>query len=241
MNIHIYNSKSQIDQAVAKLLIDQVLENPKCTLGLATGSTPIGIYQLLVKDHLKNQTNYEQVTTVNLDEYIGLPKTHGESYYNFMHRNLFSYINIQKDNIYLPDGLTDDLQLACENYNRVLSQFVPDIQILGIGTNGHIGFNEPNTPFDSKTHIIELAEKTRKDNARFFNTMDEVPTHAITMGIQNIMDAKKIILVATGKQKASAVKAMISGPVNESIPASILQKHNNVEIFLDKEAASLLL
>ena len=241
MNIHIYNSKTQIDQAVAKLLIEQVKEKPDCILGLATGSTPVGIYQLLTKDHSKNQTDYHAVKTVNLDEYIGLPKTHTESYYNFMNRHLFSQINIDQKNTYIPDGLCSDQQAACDAYNQVLDNYVPDIQLLGIGTNGHIGFNEPNTSFLSKTHIIELAEKTRKDNARFFDSIDEVPTHAITMGIQNIMNAKKIILVATGKQKASAVKAMISGPIHEGLPASVLQQHPNVEIFLDKEAASLLL
>lgn len=241
MNIHIYRNKKELDQAVANLLIAQVKLNPKSILGLATGSTPLGVYELLVKDHQVNHTNYQSITSVNLDEYVKIGKNHPESYYSFMRRNLFDHINIKAENVYLPDGEAIDLNQACKEYDEILKSNIPDIQILGIGANGHIGFNEPGTPFDSKTQIVTLQDKTRQDNARFFNSLNEVPTHAITMGIQNIMDAKKIILMASGQNKAEAIKAMISGPITESLPASILQKHPSVEIFIDKEAAKLIL
>lgn len=241
MNIHILRSKHEIDRVVSNELIQLVKTNPACVLGLATGSTPLGIYGLLVKDHQNNHTSYQSVTTVNLDEYIGLEITHPETYHQFMHRNLFNHIDIKSSNTHIPNGLSQDMIQACLDYDQLLSKHVPDIQLLGIGANGHIGFNEPNTPFDSTTHIINLTQKTREDNARFFNNIDEVPTQAITMGIQNIMDAKKIILIATGASKAEAVYDMISGDVTPSLPASILQKHPNVDIYLDKDAAKLLL
>lgn len=241
MNIHIYKNKKELDQAVADILIEHVQQNPTITLGLATGSTPIGVYDLLIKDHQMNLTDYSRVTTVNLDEYVKIGKNHPESYFSFMKKNLFDHINIQMDQVHLPDGETDDLDQACEAYNRVLSQHIPDIQILGIGGNGHIGFNEPGTPFDMKTHIVKLAEKTRKDNARFFESLDDVPKEAITMGIQNIMDARKIILMASGANKAEAVKQMLSGPITEQLPASVLQNHPNVEVYIDKEAAKLII
>ncbi len=240
MNIHILRSKAEIDRAVADLFIEQVRNNPKSVLGLATGSTPIGVYGLLVKDHQEHHTDYKQVTTVNLDEYIGLPEGHPESYKEFMRRNLFNHINVDFNRVHIP-FIKGTCEESCQAYNNLLSQFVPDIQLLGIGANGHIGFNEPGTKADSKTHTVLLAEKTRLDNARFFNHIDEVPTHAITMGISNIMDAKRIVLIATGASKADAVNKMITGEVTESLPASFLQRHGNVDIFLDKEAAKLLL
>lgn len=241
MNIHIYRNKKELDLAVSEILIETVKSNPKSILGLATGSTPIGVYELLIKDHQTNHTDYSNVTTVNLDEYVKIGKNHPESYLSFMKKNLFDHININHQNVYIPDGETSDLTQACTDYNQVLTQFVPDVQILGIGSNGHIGFNEPGTPFGIKTHIVTLAEKTRKDNARFFESLDLVPKEAITMGIQNIMDAKKIILMASGANKAEAIKQMLSGPITETLPASVLQNHPNVEVFIDKEAAKLIL
>lgn len=241
MNIHIYRNKKELDKAVSDILIEAIKDNPTITLGLATGSTPVGVYELLIKDHQTNHTDYSKVTSVNLDEYVKIGKTHPESYFSFMKKNLFDHINIDFNQVHLPDGESDDLNIACEAYNDVLSLHIPDIQILGIGSNGHIGFNEPGTPFDVKTHIVTLAEKTRKDNARFFNALDEVPKEAITMGIKNIMDAKKIILMASGANKAEAIKQMLSGPITEQLPASILQNHPDVEVFIDKEAAKLII
>ena len=241
MNIHIYRNKKELDKAVADILIDAIKNNPYITLGLATGSTPLGVYELLIKDHQMNRTDYSNVTSVNLDEYVKIGKSHPESYLSFMKKNLLDHIDINFNRVFLPDGETDDLVASCEAYNNVLSAHIPDVQILGIGSNGHIGFNEPGTPFDIKTHIVTLAEKTRKDNARFFNSLEDVPKEAITMGIKNIMDAKKIILMASGSNKAEAIKQMLSGPITEQLPASILQNHPDVEVFIDKEAAKLII
>ena len=241
MKIHVFNTKAEVDDIVSKHIIKLVKENKKAVLGLATGSSPIGIYEQLIKDHQANHTDYSQIKTINLDEYVGLPKDHFESYHTFMNRNLFSHININKSNINLPDGNNPDLEQACKLYDDVLANNIPDLQILGLGSNGHIGFNEPGTKFDSTTNIVTLQENTRQDNARFFNSIDEVPTESITMGIKSIMAAKRIILVAFGKNKADAVYQMVKGLVTEDLPASILQNHLNVEIYLDQDAASKIL
>ena len=241
MKIHVFNSKDLVNQTVSDHIIKFVRENKQGVLGLATGSTPIGVYEALIKDHKANGTDYSQIRTVNLDEYVNLDKNHPESYYSFMHRNLFNEINVNKDNINLPDGNNKDLIEASKAYDLVLEQNQPDIQILGIGANGHIGFNEPGTPFDSTTHIVYLQEQTRKDNARFFNSIDEVPTQAITMGIKSIMQAKRIILIAFGENKAEAVYQMIKGKVTINLPASILQNHPNVEVYLDEAAAKKMM
>jgi len=240
MKIHVLNSKELVNKTVSEHLIKFVREHKTGVLGLATGSTPIGIYEALVKDHKENNTDYSQIRTINLDEYVNLDQNHPESYYSFMHRNLFDHINVKPEHIHLPNGNEKDLEMACKSYNDVLKNNQPDIQILGIGANGHIGFNEPGTSFDSSVHIIELQEQTRLDNARFFDSMDDVPKKAITMGIKNIMDAKRIILIAFGENKSEAVYQMVKGKVTENLPASILQKHNNVEIYLDESAASKL-
>lgn len=221
-------------------IIKEVLRNKKdAVLGLATGSSPIGIYQNMVKDHRENGQSYQDVVTVNLDEYIGLPRNHKESYYSFMHRNLFDHIDCKEENIHLPSSNGSDEE-NIQQYEAILAKYQPDVQILGVGSNGHIGFNEPGTPFDSRTHIVTLAEKTRVDNARFFNDISEVPTHAITMGIQNILDAKKIVLVAFGENKKDAVYGLVHGEVNEALPASILQKHADVTVIVDEEAGQRL-
>jgi glucosamine-6-phosphate deaminase len=241
MNIHIFKSKKEIDIAISNEIIQLVRKNQPCVLGLATGSTPLGIYDFLVKDHQANQTSYKQVITINLDEYVGLSPNHPESYHQFMHRNLFDHLDFIKTNNHIPNGLAKDINQSCIDYDGVLNTHVPDIQLLGIGSNGHIGFNEPGTPFHSTTHIIHLAQKTREDNARFFSSIDEVPTQAITMGIQSIMKAKKIVLIATGASKAKAIYQMITGEISTSLPASILQTHPNVDIYVDKDAAKILL
>jgi glucosamine-6-phosphate deaminase len=240
MEVRILNHYEEISQAAAKVIIEQVKANPKSTLGLATGSSPIGLYNYLIKDHRENKTSYNQVTTFNLDEYYGIEKTHQQSYYKFMWDNLFCHIDIQAQNVHIPNGQVHNIEQECKSYNQKLEEASIDIQVLGIGSNGHIGFNEPGTPFDSSTHKVALDEKTRLDNARFFQSIDEVPSYAISMGIKNILQANKIILIATGQKKAEAVKAMIDGPMDPTCPASALQMHEQVLVFVDQDAASLL-
>lgn len=210
-------------------------------LGLATGSSPLGLYTRMVDDHKKNGTSYKDIKTFNLDEYVGLPITHPESYYAFMHTNLFNHIDIPEENTHVPSGLGEDLEGQALAYDKMIEENPIDIQVLGIGSDGHIAFNEPGTPFDSITHVTDLLEPTIKDNARFFDfDMNKVPHQAVTQGIATIMRAKKIILIATGENKAEAVKAMVEGEIQEACPASILQKHDNVVVVVDESAAKLL-
>ena len=225
----------------ASLIIKELLQSKKdATLGLATGSSPIGIYQNLIKFYENGEISFKDVKTYNLDEYCELPRSHPESYYSFMHRNLFSHVDVLEENVHIPCSEGSDLQALCKEYNDMLHQAEIDIQLLGIGANGHIGFNEPNTPFTQETWVVELTEKTRKDNQRFFNSLDEVPTHAMTMGIANIMEAKCLLLVASGKNKAEAIRRLASGEVNEECPATILNNHPNAIVIVDEEAASLI-
>lgn len=230
----IVSTKEKAEMLAASEIIKLVKENPSATLGLATGSSPLGLYQLLIKDHKDNHTNYQMIKTFNLDEYLGLPLDHYESYKNFMRRNLFDHININLSNTFFPHE--DDP----EGYTELLHQSKIDLQILGIGSNGHIGFNEPGTPFESKTHIVTLANQTRLDNARFFDSIDDVPTHAVSMGLDDIIQAKKIILLAFGKSKAQAIKELVNGQPSINCPATILQRHPNVTLYVDEDAASLL-
>lgn len=214
---------------------------PGKVLGLATGSSPLGLYKLMIEDHKENGTSYKDIITFNLDEYVGLPKEHRESYYRFMHDNLFNHIDINEDNVHIPSGLGEDLEGQCKKYDEMIDNCPIDIQLLGIGSDGHIGFSEPGTPFDCGTHVAKLAQSTIDDNQRFFNDLNETtPTMACTMGPKTIMKAKKILLIANGKNKAEAIKAMLEGPVVESCPASILQKHDDVVVVIDEDAASLL-
>lgn len=231
---------NELSNVASKYIIDLVKEKKDATLGLATGSSPIGLYQNLIKSYENKEVSFKDVKTFNLDEYCELPREHKETYYNFMHRNLFDHIDINEENIHIPSSVGSNLQQLCDDYNNLLNNATIDLQLLGIGGNGHIGFNEPGTSFESETQIIKLADKTRQDNKRFFNSIDEVPTHAITMGIKNIMEAKTILLVANGKGKADAINKLVNGPVTTDFPASILQKHPNVIVIVDEEAASLL-
>lgn len=225
----------------ASLIIKELLEKkPDATLGLATGSSPIGLYQNLIKYYEKGEISFKNVKTYNLDEYCELPRSHPESYYSFMHRNLFSHVDIKEENVHIPCSEGSDLEALCKEYNDLLHKATIDLQLLGIGANGHIGFNEPNTPFDQETWVVKLTEKTRLDNKRFFNSLDEVPTHAMTMGIANIMQAKCLLLVASGKNKAEAIRRLASGEINPECPATILNRHPNAIVIVDEEAASLI-
>lgn len=218
----------------------QLHTKPHSVLGLATGSSPILLYQELILGVQNKELSFKDVSTFNLDEYVGMDSTHPQSYAYFMKTQLFDHVDIQLHHTHIPHGLAHDLDLECKLYNEALDQYHVDIQLLGIGSNGHIGFNEPFTPFESVTHVVKLKESTRQDNAIFFNTLEEVPTHAISMGIQNILKAKKIVLLAIGKKKAHAIQAMVEGPIHESCPGSILQTHPDVTLIIDEEAASLL-
>ena len=225
----------------ASLVIKELLQaKPDATLGLATGSSPIGLYQNLIKFYENGEISFKDVKTYNLDEYCELPRSHPESYYSFMHRNLFNHVDIKAENIHIPCSEGSDLQALCKDYNDQLNAATVDLQLLGIGANGHIGFNEPNTPFTQETFIVELTEKTREDNKRFFASIDDVPTHAITMGIADIMRAKKVVLIACGENKAEAVKMLLSEQVTTDFPASALHNHKDVVVVIDEAASKLL-
>lgn len=231
------NTYEELSEKASEMIINAVKNNPNLKLGLATGSTPIGTYQRMIEDHVKNGTSYENVITVNLDEYVGLPKNHPESYRCFMDRQLFDHINIKRENTHIPDGNAEDLEAECRRYEAIIDSLGGlDFQLLGIGQNGHIGFNEPGTPFDSVTHVVELTENTRQANARFFNSIDEVPRKAITMGIKSILKSKEILLLISGKQKAEALHRLMHGDISEDFPASALKKHPNVTVIYDKAA-----
>lgn len=238
MKVIIKKDYEQVSQEAFAMMKDLIQQKPNVTLGLATGSTPIGLYNNMVADHQKNHTSYASAKSFNLDEYVGIERDHPQSYWTFMHEHLFQQIDMLASNIHVPFGKT---AADCEAYEKSIKQEVIDLQILGIGGNGHIGFNEPNTSFQEETHIETLSQKTRDDNARFFdNDIQNVPTHAITMGIATIMRARKILLIASGANKADAIFKMIQGDVQEACPASILQKHSDVVVILDEAAASKL-
>ena len=229
-----------MSRKAANIISAQVIMKPNCVLGLATGGTPVGAYAQLVDWYNKGDLDFSEVTTVNLDEYRGLPKEHPESYWSFMHKNLFDKVNIRPEAIHLPDGTNPDAADACKKYNEIIHSVGGiDLQLLGIGGNGHIGFNEPGSAFESLTHCVALKEDTIKANARFFETMDDVPKYAYTMGIKNIMSAKKVLLLASGKNKAKAVYESFFGPIVPGVPASVLQLHNDVIVIADEEALSL--
>lgn len=240
MKVIVCKNAEELANEALKVMLDVIKSKESPVIGLATGSSPIGLYNAMIRDHKENGTSYKNVKSVNLDEYVGLGIESDQSYVYFMNDNLFKGIDIDKNNTNLPNGKADDMNAECDRYTALLDSMPQDIQLLGIGGNGHIGFNEPGTPFNSTTHIVELQERTRIDNARFFSSLDEVPTHAITMGIKNIMNAKKILVVANGKSKADAVYSMVKGEITESCPASVLQNHNDVTVIVDEDAASKL-
>lgn len=239
MKVEIFKDKETLYRSVSDFYIKAINEKPNMTLGLATGTTPIPLYKNLIEAYKNKQVSFKDITTFNLDEYIGLDKTHEASYAYFMRVQLFDHIDIKLENTFIPSGILEP-QVAISEFQKALDAHQVDIQLLGLGSNGHIGFNEPGTPFNSTTHQTDLALSTIEDNSRMFDSIEDVPTQSITMGIQDIMRASKIILIATGEQKAEAVYGMIHGPVDENLPASILQKHKDVVIYLDEAAASKL-
>ena len=235
--VYVYDDYEGVSQ-IAFEVMEEIIKQGKVTLGLATGSSPVGLYKRLVEANKKG-LSFKDVQTFNLDEYVGLSKNHDQSYYHFMFEQLFKHVDIDVNNVHLPKGEGSLEEVAAE-YEAMLVQNPLDIQLLGVGSNGHIGFNEPGTSFDSTVHVVRLKEETRQDNARFFKSIDEVPNFAITMGIQDIMRAKQVLLIASGKNKAVAIKEMLEGKIREDVPCTILQKHHDVIVVLDKEAASLI-
>lgn len=242
MEIIIQQSKQAASIAAARVVARLVREKPDAVLGLATGSTPLPLYHELIRLHREENLDFSQVTSFNLDEYVGLERGHEQSYHSFMWENFFRHININPDQVHIPDGMTADVPATCVAYEQAITTAGGiDLQILGIGSDGHIGFNEPTSSFASRTRIKTLTQETVADNARFFDGDEsKVPRHCITMGIGTIMDARSNIMLAFGEAKAGAISAMVEGPVAAMVPASILQHHRNAKVFIDEGAARKL-
>lgn len=231
----------EMSRKAANIISAQVIIKPTSVLGLATGSSPIGTYKQLIEWYKKGDIDFSQVNTVNLDEYKGLAPDNPQSYYYFMYENFFKHINIDLKNVHIPNGLEEDTAKECSRYDQVISSLGGvDLQLLGLGNNGHIGFNEPYESFNRTTHCVALTQSTIDANARFFETIEEIPRFAYTMGIGNIMSADKIVLIVNGKGKALILKEVIEGPILPTVPASILQLHKDVTVIADQEALSLL-
>ena len=239
----IYSTKDYdaMSRKAADILASHVILKPDCVLGLATGSTPIGMYKQLIEWYNQGVLDFSQVHTVNLDEYRGLAPTHDQSYRYFMQHNLFDHVNVKGENTNVPDGLAADPEAECARYDQVIDSLGgTDVQVLGMGHNGHIGFNEPADHFPLGTHVVDLTDTTIDANARFFASRDDVPKQALTMGVKNIMQSRHILVVVSGADKAPIVKKAFFGPVTPQVPASILQLHPNVSIVADEAALSLL-
>jgi len=241
MKIYCTENYQQMSRQAANIISAHIILKPNCVLGLATGSTPIGMYKQLIEWYKKGDLDFSQVKSVNLDEYVGLAPTHDQSYRYFMRTNLFDHVNIDVANTNVPNGLAADPEAECQRYNQVIRDLGGiDVQVLGMGHNGHIGFNEPDKAFELETHVVDLQESTIQANARFFASEADVPRQAMTMGIKSIMQARQILVVVSGKDKAEIVKKAFTGPVVPQVPASILQMHPNVLLVGDKDALSLL-
>ena len=241
MRIIVTESYEEMSTAAARIVAGQLYLKPNSVLGLATGSTPLLMYQKLVQVHEQIGLDFSEAISFNLDEYLGLEPENPQSYHYFMHENFFDKINIKPENIFIPNGKPDNLDEECKHYDKLIeSKGGIDLQILGVGQNAHIGFNEPDIKFEATTHQVKLDEETIEANARFFSDREDVPRYAISMGIKTIMLAKKVMLLANGKNKAEAIYKAIYGGVRPDAPASILQLHQDVLIIVDKEAAALL-
>ena len=236
----VVGTNEEISRLIAEEFIKQIQTKPNSVLGLATGTSPIEVYANLIKAYEEGRVSFRQVATFNLDEYIGLEGTHNQSYRYFMNKYLFNDIDIDKSRTHVLKGVDDYLGYAAQYDEEIASFGGIDLQILGIGSDGHIAFNEPGTPFDSLTHVAQLTEQTIRDNSRLFNDISEVPTKAVTMGLKSIMNARKIVLIATGKNKAQAIYSLLKGPKTEAVPCSILQDHPDCTIYVDEDAYSLV-
>ncbi|XYQ03619.1 glucosamine-6-phosphate deaminase [Bacillus safensis] len=240
MNIIEFESKDQLGKEAAAIIARTIATKPDAVLGLATGGTPIETYKELIQLHQARQLSFKQTKTINLDEYAGLDPEHENSYMTYMKRHLFDHIDLPQDQYFLPNGNAAHLEKECLRYDQLIEDVGGiDLQLLGIGQNGHIGFNEPGTPFNSKTHVVQLDENTRQANARYFSSIDEVPTHAITMGIASILSSKKILLLASGKSKAKVIQYLEQAEIHPDFPASALKLHEDVTVLIDRDAGSL--
>ncbi len=241
MLVHITENFAEMSKFAAQIVAELVRKKPDCVLGFATGSTPLGLYQELIRMHHKEGLDFSKITTFNLDEYVGLPPEHDQSYHYFMWENLFKHINVDSRFVHIPMGMAKDIDAFCEWYEeKIVEAGGIDLQILGIGANGHIAFNEPGSSLGSRTRIKTLTGTTREANARFFKTPDEVPRYALTMGVGTIMDAKELLLLANGESKAEAIAATCEGPITAMWPATIVQMHRLATVIVDKAAASKL-
>lgn len=241
MKIYRASDYQDMSRKAANILSAQVILQPASVLGLATGSSPQGVYKQLVEWYKKGDIDFSEVTTINLDEYKGLGPADSQSYRHFMRENLFRHVNIRPENTYLPDGLAEDDAAECGRYDEIIARHGGiDMQLLGVGRNGHIGFNEPGEAFEKGTHLVALTESTINANKRFFDREEQVPRYAFTMGIRSIMQARHILLIASGKDKAEIVKRAFNGPVTPYVPASVLQLHNHVTVVGDADALSML-
>jgi glucosamine-6-phosphate deaminase len=241
MEVIVQKTAAEMSRAAAVEVAQVLNAKPNAVLGMATGSTPLGVYQELVRMHRAGEVDFSHVTTFNLDEYVGLPITHAQSYHHFMHENFFRHVNIPPANIHIPSGTTTNYRAFCEWYERrIVDCGGIDLQILGIGSDGHIAFNEPGSSLSSRTRLKTLAKQTIDDNARFFERPEDVPIYAITMGVGTILEARECLLLATGAKKADAIAAAVEGPVTAMITASALQMHPSTRVYVDEPAASKL-
>ena len=241
MEVFVYEKYEEISQASARVVADIINSKPNTVLGLATGSTPLGLYKELARMHKEEGLDFSHVTTFNLDEYVGVRPGHPQSYHYFMHENLFKHINIEPQNIHVPSGTTNNYKAFCQWYEERIEQCGGiDVQVLGIGSDGHIAFNEPGSSLGSRTRIKTLSKETIDDNSRFFEKKEDVPIYAITMGVGTVLEARKVILLANGANKAQAIADAIEGPVSCMCTASVLQLHPDSSLFLDNDAASTL-
>lgn len=241
MRIYISETYEDMSRKTANIISAQIIMKPECVLGLATGASPIGAYRQLISWYRKGDLDFSGVTSINLDEYVGLGPEDSQSYAWFMRENLFRHVNIRPENTNIPNGLDADANRECARYNRIIASCHGlDLQLLGIGENGHIGFNEPGAAFEKETHRVALTQGTIQANARFFEKIEDVPRYAYSMGIKSIMQARHILLIASGEKKADAIYKALYGPVTPLVPASILQLHNNVTVVLDRAAAQRL-
>ncbi len=241
MAVRVFETYEEMSQHAARMIAERIKAKPNLVLGLATGSTPVGTYQELVRLHKEEGLDFSQVRSFNLDEYLGIAGDHDQSYRYFMNTNLFDHINIDKANTRVPDGTAADPAASCQQYEEdIKAAGGIDFQVLGIGGNGHIAFNEPGSSRDSRTRVVDLDDATIEANSRFFDSIDDVPKQAISMGMATIMETKEVILLANKANKADAIVKTIEGPVTEEVPASLLQEHPNVTFMVEKEAASKL-